>query len=416
MLSFPVPENEDERLKELHRLRFHEWGAGAALDQLCAIASRLLETPIALVSLVDQVETIFAGKNGLDADRVSREIAFCAHTIMESQPLIVEDTGSDPRFSKNPLVTESPKLGAYLGIPLETSPGLRIGALCTVDRKPRSFKEGDVQILTNLSQIVISIFNSYRMTLDQDDQLKNAMALQNGMLPSAASVAKLQENCALDLLSYFRPIDGIGGDIWGIEAISPQRLVLYAADFTGHGVAAALNTARFHSFMHINSQRTGNPGSMLRRLNKRLREVLPIGQFATMFCATLDFNAGTMEYASAGAPPQLYRRSSAHPFELLSQPNLPLGIFGDAVYDCETVPFQAGGALVLYTDGVVEMPRPPHSAFTPGSLREFLNASEQSSAFDILQSITSRLFSEPTAKANDDLTLIVARHTGEEKE
>lgn len=416
MSGFPVPANEDERLKELQRLRFHEWGAGAALDQLCAIASRMLETPIALVSLVDRNETIFAGKTGLDADRISREIAFCAHTIMASQPLIVEDAGSDPRFFKNPLVTESPKVRAYLGIPLETSHGFRVGALCAVDRTPRSFKECDVQTLTNLSQIVVSILSSYRMTLDLDDQLKNAIALQNDMLPNAASVARLQRNCALDLSSYYRPLDGIGGDIWGIEATGPQRLLLYAADFTGHGVAAALNTARFHSFVHINRRRTDKPASMLRRLNQRLHEVLPIGQFATMFCATLDFKARTMEYASAGAPPQLYRRSSAHPFELLSRPNLPLGILADADYGSDKVPFQEGGVLVLYTDGVIETPKPPQSVFTPASLREFLNASRQGAAFDMLQNITSRLFSEPTVKANDDLTLIVARHTGEEKE
>jgi len=143
MTSFPIPSNERERLKELRRLRFDEWGASAALSELCAIAAKLLGTSISHVSLVDENEQIFGGQVGLDVDRTAREVAFCAHTIMTSKPFVVENADSDPRFSLNPLVTDKPGIKSYLGIPLETSPGIRIGALCAVDRKPRSFSEND---------------------------------------------------------------------------------------------------------------------------------------------------------------------------------------------------------------------------------------------------------------------------------
>ena len=138
--------------------------------------------------------------------------------------------------------------------------------------------------------------------LDLDDQLTDAVALQEKMLPGKTQIEHIQAACPLEVASYYIARDGIGGDIWGIEATAPQRVLLYVADFTGHGLAAALNTARFHSFVHIASQRTDKPASMLRRLNECLHEVLPVEQFATMFCATLDFRAQTMEYASAGAP------------------------------------------------------------------------------------------------------------------
>ena len=138
MPGFPIPANERARLRELQSLRFEEWGASAALDDLCAVAARLLDTPIAHLSLVDRNEQLFAGKTGLEADRTARAIAFCAHTIMTPEPFIVEDAENDPRFCQNPLVTESPNIRAYLGIPLETAPGLRIGALCAVDQKARA--------------------------------------------------------------------------------------------------------------------------------------------------------------------------------------------------------------------------------------------------------------------------------------
>ena len=413
MPGFPIPANEKARLRELQSLRFDEWGASAALDDLCAIAARLLDTPIAHLSLVDRNEQLFAGKTGLEADRTARAIAFCARTIMTPVPLIVEDAANDSRFRQNPLVTETPNIRAYLGIPLETAPGLRVGALCAVDQKPRAFTDGDVQTLTKLAGIAVSMLKSRRAMLDLDDQLTSAVALQEKMLPGKTRLEHIQAACPLDIESYYKARDGIGGDIWGIEATSPQRVLLYVADFTGHGLAAALNTARFHSFVHIASQRTDKPASMLRRLNERLHEVLPVEQFATMFCATLDFRAQTMEYASAGAPPQLYRRSSAEPFELLAEPGLPLGIMRNAIFESKTLPFGPGGVLALYSDGIIETPRPPDPIFTPASLRALLNAFPEGSAAELSNKITSALFFDPTIKADDDLTLIVAKHTGE---
>ena len=413
MTDFPIPSNEHERLKELRRLRFDEWGSSAALGEVCGIAAKLLGTPISHVSLVDEEEQIFAGQVGLDVERTAREVAFCAHTIMTSKPFIVENADNDPRFCLNPLVTTQPGIKSYLGIPLETSPGVRIGAMCAVDRKPRSFTDSDVRTLIGLSRIVISILNSHRMGLELNEQLASAIALQNDMLPSAARLAQLQAHCPLDVSSYYHPLDGIGGDIWGIEATGPQRVMIYVADFTGHGVGAALNAARFHSFAHMIWQRTGRAEEFLRKLNQRLCEVLPTGQFATMFCATIDFATHSIEYASAGAPPQLYRASRERPFEIISQSSLPLGILPSATYESNAAPFLPGGELILYSDGLIETPKPPRSILTTDRLRELLdqlNGGEN--ALQLCQSILGRLFAEPSVKAVDDITLVVARHTG----
>jgi serine phosphatase RsbU (regulator of sigma subunit) len=413
MSGFPIPANEKERLRELRKLRFNEWGASAALDELCGVAASVLETPIAHLSLVDRDEQIFAGKAGLEGDRTARSVAFCAHTIMNSGAFVVEDAARDPRFCGNPLVTDDPKIGAYLGIPLETTPGLRIGALCAVDKKPRAFAERDVQNLTRLAGIAVSILRSYRATLSHDDQLASAIALQDEMLPGGERIEQIQAACPLDVASIYRALDGVGGDIWGLEATGPQRLLLYVADFTGHGLAAALNTARFHSFVHIASQRTDKPASLLRRLNQRLNEVLPIGQFATMFCASLDFQTQTLEFSSAGAPPQLYRRSSEARFELLAKPGLPLGIVSNTVYESETIPFEPGGMLVLYTDALIETPRLPFPILTPEGLQRLLNAAPSGSAAEMQERIRRAFFAGPTVELEDDLTLVVARHTGE---
>jgi serine phosphatase RsbU (regulator of sigma subunit) len=411
MSAFPIPPNEIARVRELQKLRFGEWDGSDILDELCRVASRLLGTPMSHISLVTEDEQILAGKAGLTTDRTPRQVAFCAHTIMTSKPFIVENADDDPRFCDNPLVTRGPGVKSYLGIPLETSPGAVIGALCAVDRKPRAFNERDVEALLGLSHIVVAVIKSRVMALELEEQLKSAVALQRDMLPSADRIAQIEAQFSLDIASFYQALDGIGGDIWSIEATGDQRAMLYITDFTGHGVAAALNAARFHSFVHMLSHRTDDPALLLTILNGKLSEVLPEGQFATMFCAIIDFKAGRLEYASAGAPPMLYRKSSHAPFETLCQPSFPLGIIADAIYEKRAAPFREGGVLALYTDGLTETPRPPHSIFTAESLKEHLDANPCDTSLATVEGIVGRLFQQPGLKMNDDITLVVATHT-----
>lgn len=119
-----------------------------------------------------------------------------------------------------------------------------------------------------------------------------------------------------------------------------------------------------------------------------------------------------MVYASAGAPPQLYRESSDGSFEILNQPSLPLGIAPNVAYASKTVPFKAGGAIVLYSDGLIETPRPPRSRLTTESLGGFLDRTEPMSSFELCRSVTEELFPDSTMDPDDDITLAVAQHTG----
>ena len=312
-----------------------------------------------------------------------------------------------PATPKLSLIQNVPEIGGLVGV------GAYIDDMDT-DFYRQFFLEG-AMLAAVLTAIGVAGFLIGRklmaVTSEMEHQLAAAIALQSDMLPSLEQVAQIQGRCPLDLSSYYRALDGIGGDIWGIEASGPQRVLLYTADFTGHGVAAALNTALFHSFVHIECKRTDRPASLLRRLNKKLHKVLPTGHFATMSCATFDFKTQTMEYSSAGAPPQIYRKSSEAPYEVLSRPSLPLGILPDVAYESQTVAFRPGGELVLYTDGLVETPKPPRSLYTTESLREFLNKTKQGTSLQLCDRLIDQL-SKPAIKVDDDITLIIAKFTG----
>lgn len=122
-------------------------------DRIARLASRLLGTPMSLVTLVADDLQWFKAVNGLDMTETSRATSFCGHAILGEDTFVVGNAKKDPRFSDNPLVTDSPSIKAYAGHPLRTPDGHRIGTLCVMDRKPRKFSREQLEILRDLAAI-----------------------------------------------------------------------------------------------------------------------------------------------------------------------------------------------------------------------------------------------------------------------
>ncbi len=123
-------------------------------DRVTRLASRLLDVPMALFSLVDADRQWFKSCVGLDVGQTPREYAFCAHAIGMSTPLVVNDAREDARFNDNPLVNGPPNIRFYAGVPIRTTAGLAIGTLCALDTRPRTFSEDEALVLNDLAAIL----------------------------------------------------------------------------------------------------------------------------------------------------------------------------------------------------------------------------------------------------------------------
>ncbi|MGB3758730.1 MAG: ATP-binding protein [Rivularia sp. (in: cyanobacteria)] len=153
----PLPDNEDDRLQALIKYQVLDTQAEQQFDDLTALASHICNTPIALISLVDANRQWFKSKVGLEVTQTPRELALCAHTILQpDRVLIVPNAEEDERFADNPLVISEPNVIFYAGAPLVTPDGLPIGTLCTIDNKPRELSPEQIQALQALSRQVIS--------------------------------------------------------------------------------------------------------------------------------------------------------------------------------------------------------------------------------------------------------------------
>src|SRR4051794_9887942 len=101
---------ESKRLKALKDFEILDTPPEQILEEMTWLASQICETPVAMISLVDENRQWFKSRVGTDVTETPRDIAFCNHAIQEANTMIVEDALMDLRFKENPLVLQNPKI------------------------------------------------------------------------------------------------------------------------------------------------------------------------------------------------------------------------------------------------------------------------------------------------------------------
>lgn len=176
-MNFPLPADEESRLRVLHSYGILDTPAETAFDRITTLCSRLFKVPIALVSLVDRNRQYLKSCYGLNVTETPREVSFCAHTIVnKSDPLVVEDATKDPRFRDNPLVTGEPFIRFYAGIPILGRENAALGSLCLIDRRPRSLSDDDLFNLSDIACLVedeLALHERRRAALDAEKKYRS---------------------------------------------------------------------------------------------------------------------------------------------------------------------------------------------------------------------------------------------------
>ena len=164
MLQAPIPSNDAARLQELRSYGVLDSPDEQVFDDIGALVRDITDTPIGIISLVDENRQWFKSCIGLDAKETPRNISFCGHTILQRTPLIIEDALNDPRFCDNPLVLQEPHIRFYAGFPLIASNGLALGSLCAVDQQPRQLQPHQIQAMERLARLAVQQMELKRQT------------------------------------------------------------------------------------------------------------------------------------------------------------------------------------------------------------------------------------------------------------
>lgn len=223
--------NDSLRLEALRQYDVLDSLPEQAFDDLTELAARICETPISLISLLDDQRQWFKSAIGVSLRQSPRETSFCNQAILQKDIFVVQDAAADERFSDNPLVTGEPGIRFYAGTPLRNPAGHALGTLCVIDRVARQLTRQQMDALQVLGRQVMSQLELRRQTrrLAEGEQLLRRDLEERKLTEAALRESEARLSHALDAT-----LDGLWD--WNIETgavhFSPQwaRLLGYAPD------------------------------------------------------------------------------------------------------------------------------------------------------------------------------------------
>jgi diguanylate cyclase (GGDEF)-like protein len=202
----PQPDQvEALRLAAVSQYQVMDTEPELAFDEIAQFAADHFQMQIALISMIGAKRVWFKSVVGMPPGEVSRPVAFCNHTILGADVLVIEDAALDERYSANPFVTGEPKVRFYAGAPLLTPDGVAIGTLCVLNQAPQQFSALQRKELAILARQVISQLELRKRNLELQ---QTVVVLEQERAEQRRSQDELQRSLAL-LDNLTRQVPGV---------------------------------------------------------------------------------------------------------------------------------------------------------------------------------------------------------------
>jgi serine phosphatase RsbU (regulator of sigma subunit) len=240
-----------------------------------------------------------------------------------------------------------------------------------------------------------------------EEELKIARKIQMQMLPGEPPELE-----GFEVYGVTVPSRQVGGDYYDFVVVDPRSLVVVVADVSGKGIPASILTATLQATVRSNADAQTNPVGMMGRLNRLLYRNTSASEFATLFYVVVDLQTGRARYANAGHDfPFLLGNGCAHP---LAESGLVLGCIDEFEYHENQFDIPAGGALVVFTDGVTDSESRAGESYGGERLRSVLERHAGESARDLCRRVIEDVRTFGDGENQDDLTLVVLKRRGGE--
>jgi phosphoserine phosphatase RsbU/P len=300
-------------------------------------------------------------------------------------------------------------------------PIMFLSSLEDVKHKARGFEAGGNDYLTKPFEVlevkarVRSLLkakayaDAVKAAAERD--LRIAREIQMGLLPADVSVQT--QGTGLDVYAVLEPAQQVGGDLFEVLRLAPDRVLVAIGDVSGKGIPAALFMAVTMTLLRSVARQGYGPEEILRRVNDELLMQNPRGMFVTLQCMVFDLTRGCVTCASGGHHGAIRIAPGEPPRLALSSSGRVLGLLPDNDIGSETLKLTAGESFVLFTDGVSEAFGPDEELFGDERLLAHLAASPGQSARETTHGVIEAVRRHAAgSNQSDDITVVSVRYGG----
>jgi len=418
-LDRPAPEDEIRRLEALRRYNILDSPPEGAFDRIAELAAKFFRVPISTITFVDEERVWFKARYGLDVTAVPRPIGLCSAAILHDDPWLVCNAVTDPRTLNNELVRGELGVRFYLGAPIITHDGYRLGILNVIDMVPRETTAEEVATLQKLAALVLDELELRLSALqtvaherelaaaerrEKDRMTRIARTLQRTLLPPELPVVPGVELAAHHQIGSG---DEVSGDFYDMFARPDGSWAVTVGDVSGKGAEAAALTALVRYTLRGAALRPTTPGAVLAEVSAAVeldqREACE-PKHCTAVLAFVEQADGHLDVTlTNGGHPPAYVVSPGHA-DPVGAPGPILGWMVDHSYEETKLRLHPGEVLVFYTDGVTDARRRGDLLGQAG-LRQALAEAGSSTAASVIAGVR-RLLAELDQPSPDDVAVV----------
>lgn len=262
-----------------------------------------------------------------------------------------------------------------------------------------------VLLIIIIIRIVARNQQKYKKLNAQKELIQNELRIgrniQMAMIPK--TFPAFPDRTDLDFAASIVPAKEVGGDLYDFY-IRDEKLFFCIGDVSGKGVPAALVMSVTRSLFRAISARETNPAKIVTMMNDSMSENNENNMFVTFFLGILDLPSGVLHYCNAGHNPPMVNNS-----KLPVEPNVPLGVVPDMVFQEQVTRLNYQDTLFLYTDGLTEAENAQSDQFGEKRMEQVLaNKSSAQSMLEAMQKAVDKFVSN--APQSDDLTMLVLNY------
>jgi len=285
----------------------------------------------------------------------------------------------------------------------------RLSAAERILRVEESLRMANTQLKETLARL-----REKEAALERD--LREAHRLQQDLVRERNG---LFGSFSLSLL--MRPAGHVGGDLVGFFPINQRRVGFFALDVSGHGVAAALLSARLAALLsgepelnialRPSDSQPRPPTEIVRHMNKLMLSELRTDSYFTMVYADLDTGTGAVRLVQAGHPHPVLQRADGR-IELIGQGGFPVGVFPGAEFEEVQLTLCPGDRLFISSDGLTDSENARGEPLGDEGLQAILRTNAILRGNALLESICWSAANYAGGARSDDISAVLVEHLG----